>query len=414
MNIKKNITLTLFYFSLMLVFTKTSFSQGGSNYSILGFGDINQVVSASYEGLAGTAIAIPSSNSINIINPALISLVTDTRLQVGYNFNQNIVTTTNSNLWQNNGGVNGINALFALDTTAKVSVALGLIPASKVNYLVAKSFIVPYNNGELHGTSLYKGSGGLSSLYLALGANVVDNLYLGANIFGNFGSINYNNTISYLEDYTFTNTFNQQDYFSGFGYKFGLFYQFPFNFNIGAYYSNYGTIKVDRAKSYSSDLLNDTTFTESLNVNPPSSFGIGISYQTGKFLIGADWKVLNISNLNYGFSLDNKFKNSNEVSIGAVRFGNTMPGADYADRITYRFGAGYNALYYEIANTNINEINLSVGASFPIGYSGLLDVAAIFGQRGTTNNGLLNEYYSKLVIDFSIGEGWFHPYKREY
>jgi hypothetical protein len=50
----------------------------------------------------------------------------------------------------------------------------------------------------------------------------------------------------------------------------------------------------------------------------------------------------------------------------------------------------------------------------PFADNGLLDVALVFAKRGSTNNGLVGEYYGKLIVDISIGEYWFIPFKREY
>lgn len=400
--------------SLFPLFANNLLAQGGSNYSILGLGDINQVVTAGYESTSGTSIAMPSSYSINIVNPALVSFAENTRLQLGYRFNQNYERDDKSSLWQNNGGINGINIVFAFDTSRKIALALGMIPASKVNYLVSKNFIVPYNETEIHGTSSYKGSGGLSSIYLTLSSKIFQGLHLGGTIFGSFGPIDFTNEVTYDEIYNYSSYFNQKDYFTGLGYKLGLYYELPENLAIGAYFSDYGKLNVERTKTYGSDLVNDTSFTEKFSVNSPKSFGFGLSYLTGKFLIGADYKILNISNLNYGFSSDNKFKNSSEISFGLVRFGNPNKSADYGDRVTYKFGIGYSSLYYEIASTNINEMKLSFGMALPFSQTGILDLAFVLGQRGTTNNGLVSQYFGKMIIDFSIGEGWFRPFKREY
>ena len=59
-------------------------AQGGSNYSALGIGDLRTTVGGIYDGMAGTAIAMPTPYGINVVNPALVGLATTTRLQGGY------------------------------------------------------------------------------------------------------------------------------------------------------------------------------------------------------------------------------------------------------------------------------------------------------------------------------------------
>lgn len=404
----------LLFLIIFVVSAEFSFSQGGSNYSIFGLGDINSTISSGYEGMGGTSVAMPLSSTINLTNPALISCLTTTRLLTGYRFNQNFISSEKSSLFQNNGNINGLVIAFVFDSTQKISASLGLIPSTKVNFAISKDFETKYLDQTIKGTSTYNGTGGLSSFFFNFGSRITNGLYLGGTIYANFGSIIYSNEVTYPAAYTFSTYYDQEDYFSGLGYKFGVFYEFTESISVGAYYGDYGKLSVERYKRYSSELAKDTAFIENFDINPPKSFGFGISYKTGKFLLGTDYKHLIISDLNYSNSTFNKFRNGSEISFGGVRYGNPNRRADYLDRIDYRFGFTLNNLYYEVAAQNINEYKLSFGAGLPFAESGLLDIALILGKRGTTNNGLVNEYFGRLVIDFSIGETWFKPFKREY
>lgn len=405
----------IFVILLITLFSSLiSYGQGGSNYSIFGFGDVSNAISAGYEGLAGTSVAMPSNIAINFSNPALLSKIQSTRIQLGYRFNQNIISDVNSNLWQNNGGINAISMVFALDTSKEIAASFGLIPLTKVNYSIAKSFSQGTGDETVTGTSYYKGAGGLSAFYISASSKIFGGLHLGATLLGDFGSIFNSNTVYYDDKYSYATLSKQLDYFSGIGYKFGIYYELPLNINFGAYYQDFGKMKVKREISYSSDLLADTTFHSNLNINSPKIIGLGLSYQTGKFLMGADYRILDVSNLDYGTTQNTVFKNSNEISFGLVRLGNPWVNAPVLDRSSYKFGFSYSNLYYEVASQKINELKFSFGMGIPFSESGFLDGAFVFGKRGTTNNGLVNEYFGRLVIDISIGEGWFHPFKREY
>jgi len=389
-------------------------SQGGSNYSIFGLGDINSTISSGYEGVCGTSVALPLASTVNLTNPALISQLTTTRLVTGYRFNQNYIISGKSSLFQNNGYINGLVIAFVFDSSKKIAASLGLIPSTKVNFSIAKNFETQYLEQKITGQSTYNGSGGLSNFFLNFGSKTIGGISLGGTLFGNFGKILYSNDVTYPSSYTFATYYDQEDYFSGIGYKLGAFYEINNDFSIGAYYGDYGKLSLKRYKRYSSELTKDTAFVEEMEINPPRSFGLGFSYKTGKFIFGADYKLLMINDLNYSNSTFNKFKNGSEISIGAIRFGNPSRRADYLDQVDYRFGFAINNLYYEVLGQNVNEYKVSFGAGFPFAESGLLDVAIIFGNRGTTSNGLVSEYFGRLVIDFSIGETWFKPFKREY
>ncbi|MBU3680218.1 MAG: hypothetical protein FGM32_11565, partial [Candidatus Kapabacteria bacterium] len=56
------------------------FSQGGSNYSTVGLGDLRLSSGALYDGMAGTSIAMPNDHGNNTENPALLGISPFTRL----------------------------------------------------------------------------------------------------------------------------------------------------------------------------------------------------------------------------------------------------------------------------------------------------------------------------------------------
>jgi hypothetical protein len=280
--------------------------------------------------------------------------------------------------------------------------------------MISRKFEIEKNGETIKGSSLYRGSGGLSAFYGTFSSKLFSGVHLGASLFGNFGSIKYNSAVAYEDTYSYTNFFRQTDYFSGLGYKTGIYCELPYNLNFGAYYQNYGKLNIDREKSYSSELLEDSTFYSTLEVDSPASIGFGLSYSTGKFIIGADYKSMNVSKLNYGYSANNKFTNSAEYSLGLVRIGNYRVNAPIFDRSDYRFGVSYSNLYYEVFGKQIPDLKFSFGMGIPFANTGNIDASFILGNRGTTSNGLVNEVYGKMVIDISIGEGWFNPFKREY
>ncbi len=403
-------------FAILIIFI-TSFSvalsQGGSNYSIFGIGDFNNSISANYEAIAGTSIAIPSTYAMNSQNPALLSFLGTTRLQVGYRFAQSVSENNTSSLLQNNGGINAIFASFVFDTSRKIAASIGLTPTTKVNFLVSKTFQTIIDNQTVTGYSTYQGSGGISSLYFSLSGKVIDNLHIGGTIKKNFGNIKYTNNTDYPDVYTFTNYYETEDIFDGIGYNFGLYYNYK-NFSIGGFFSDLGELDVERTAFQGSDLIGDTSFSSNFTVNSAKFYGVGVSYSTGKFQIGADYKVSLMKDFNYTNSTLATFNDGNEISLGVIRYGNRNKRSPYFDQIDYKFGFAVNKMYYTVNDNPINEYKLTYGMGMPFADNGLLDLALVFAKRGSTSNGLVNEYYGKLIIDISIGEYWFIPFKREY
>jgi hypothetical protein len=406
-------------FIIILVLTALSATvgmkaQGGSNYTIFGIGDLYDNSSAGYVGLGGTCAAMPSETSINPLNPALWSTVTTTRLQAGYIFNQEIVNSNQQTVRQNNGKINGIKGLFCIDTSLGITVGFGLTPYTSVNYLIAKPFTVSKEGISIDGLETYEGTGGISQAYLGGSIRLFNSLALGVSAFAAFGNVG-NSVVTELYDVNSTATFTDQlDNYTGYGFRGGMYFNGIPNLGIGAYIENHQPYKVQRMIDFRSQLLGDSITGYNLGLTIPTLYGAGISYTIGKVLIGADYSIQDFSNLNYQSNPGTKFKQYKHWSLGVSRLGSKSPGSNVYDKTTYNIGAGYNELYYSILGKDMNEYFGSFGVQVPLIGTAMLDAAIQIGTRGTKDNGLLQEYFGRLVIDVSIGETWFKPFHREF
>jgi hypothetical protein len=392
-------------------------SQGGSNYSAIGLGAVNYQKTSAYESVGGTSIAFPFEKAINTVNPAMWSQNTNTRLMTGYKFNQHYNQSDAGNLFQNNGNISGINMLFSIDTASGTSFALGIVPYSRVKYYIGAPLEIDFDGDTINGESFYQGKGGLNRIYTGLSFGIIDGLYFGTEGYLNFGTLqNLNSTEIYGDASSFNSYVYRNDYLYNFGYKFGLYFDRIKNFGIGLFFENSTEFNLEREKSYFSLSPNtgDTIVTSSGNFNSPPAYGIGLSYKTGKFIIGADYSRQDFSDFTFNPGANSEFKNYSNFSVGVVRAGNKSYSADYLDKISYKFGISYTQQYYRIFGNDINELSFSFGMTLPQKGTGLIDVAFVFGQKGTKDNGLINEYYGRLGVDISIGETWFVPFKRRY
>jgi hypothetical protein len=397
------------------------FAQGGSNYSLWGIGDIYSNSSAYYEGLGTTLIAFPSENSINTTNPALWSKVSKTRLVAGYRFNQNYVKSDNNHLFQNNGQLDGVHMLFSVDTSLGISVGLAIHPYTSVNYLVSKEQEFIIDGNELETVTQYQGSGGITRALLGGSVKIIDEIAIGAFGFANFGFTNSYTEITAFGLQSYAASSEGYEYYSGSGFNIGLLITPIENLNIGAFYEGSSDIETECDITYYNysdpiykDVVPDTTIIGSSgSIAMPNSYGFGASYRTGKFIFGADASFQDFSNFEYRSGPSTKFVNSGKYSLGISRIGNRAYYAPYLDKITYNFGLGHKKLYYQVAGQDISETYFSVGFSFPIVGNALIDAGITFGSRGTTTAGLVQEYFGRLMIDISLGETWFVPFRRE-
>jgi hypothetical protein len=390
------------------------FSQGGSNYSIFGIGDIYFNSGSYYNGLGGTSLAVKSDRQINILNPALLAPLKTTRLQTGYLFNQNYISSDKSSLFQNNGKVNGLQAIFALDTANDIAVSLGISAFSNVNYYISNPISLIMDKVEYKGSSNYLGSGGLSLGHFGVSAKVIKGLYMGALATYKFGTISSSNTTYIYDQYAFYSTSQRINRISGAGLRGGLYYEPITDLAIGAYFDKSFSLTNDQEYRYGSELVNDTIIKSTSNLDLPTAIGFGASYRSNKFLFALDYITQDFTNFNFNKSSKFTYQPFNQISFGVSRIGNRAYSADFLDRISYNFGIGYKNQYYQVGTNKINDYYFSFGMEMPIVGNALLNTSFVFGQRGLLDNGLVKENYGRFIVDFSIGETWFKPFIREY
>lgn len=402
------------YILLIIIITFSSSSlllgQGGSNYSIFGIGDIYQTTGAFYESLAGTATAIENDHAINLKNPALWSFIKSTRLQAGFKFNHHSNVREDYFNAQTNSKVDGVLSIFNIDTTSGISLSLGFYPYSSINYLISSPVKVTVDSSVINGETRYAGQGGLSIAYFGGAVKIFDKLSFGASVYAILGSSQQLIQTDIYQNNAFTSADKKTDNYLGLGLRGGLYFK-PFEyFSIGAFFENNQFVNVDRTTIFSSYLLGDTTYKNSFSLNLPNSYGIGIAFRTGRFLIGADYSYQNFENFCYQKSPSARFKELSAISLGISRLGSKLTGSDFADRISYNFGLGYKQLYYNVQGIDINEIYTSFGVEIPLVGRSYVDASYTFGVRGTKENSLIKEFFGRLTIDISIGEIWFKPF----
>jgi hypothetical protein len=76
--------------------------------------------------------------------------------------------------------------------------------------------------------------------------------------------------------------------------------------------------------------------------------------------------------------------------------------------VSYRAGVSYKQTYLKFDNQQINDYGITFGVGLPIYRSNsTINVAVEFGRRGTTNNNLVLENYTKLNMSVNLYDLWF-------
>jgi len=388
-------------------------AQGGSNYSAIGFGDLRRSVGALYDGMAGTSIAMPSDHGINVVNPALLGMSPFTRLQAGYRFNQHLVTDENGSTKQNNGEIDGLLVLFAVDTTHGFGISFGVLPYSSVNYLVKREFSTDVDGTLLTGRSQQSGTGGTSSIQLGASARL-GNLYAGVSVQSLFGVITLADDIftnGLREHVRSTTSFDTR----GLLFKGGVYYKATNALSIGGYISGGPTGSLNSVYRATAT-LNGSAYYDSILVQKsstqlPITVGIGASLRNGRSMYGLDLEWSDYSQVDVNPRADATYQRSLRAT-----FGYNLPAAHYApsfwERWGFRAGLGYQRDYFAFKGADLNEYFGSVGVDFPLGQSATVDAAVQAGYRGPSGAGLY-EYIVRVTMTVSIGETWFKPFVRE-
>ena len=407
--------------SLLVIFILSShigLSQGGANYTIYGLGEIIPAQGAIYNALGGAQVATPQKKGINVKNPAMWSYNVDTRIQLGYGFNQSLSSQEHSSgtedLYQNFGGLEGIFAVFSIDTSLGLSAGLGLGSYSNVNYFFSDPIQIEKDGLQVTGKTLYEGSGGLSQFYFGGSVEIIDRVSFGATIGAIFGSNIQESTTILNEENSFRTNTTEKNNFKATLIRTGLAFEPVDNLILGTSLELVQSAKADKNTTYNenfqSDIVKDTT--NHFELDPRISFGA--SYRTGKFLITGDYTMQDFKNFDYNHTINTTYNEYSHLGFGVERAGNTSRSADYLDKITYRLGFSMQNYYFDVNNEELTETAFSFGGSLPLTSKAKMDVSFVLGTRGTTDNGLIKEQFGRMVINLSIGETWFKPFKREF
>lgn len=395
------------------MFPIVAFAQGGSNYSSIGLGDIRRSVGALYDGMAGTSIAMPSDHGINTVNPALLGMSTYTRLQVGYRFNQHLITDANGSLKQNNGEIDGLMVLFAIDTAHGFGISFGLLPYSSVNYLVSRQFSNDIDGTILTGRSNQSGVGGTSSVQLGVSGRI-GNLYGGVSMQSLLGVITLADDIYVSGIREQVRTSSSYDV-RGLLFRAGMYYKATNSLSIGGFISG-GPSGTLITGSRATAVLAGSPYYDSVlivrsSTGLPLGLGLGASIRDGRSMYGIDLEWTDHSRVTVNPRSDATFQRSLRATIGY-----NLPAAHYAptfwERWGFRAGIGYQRDYFSFKGADLNEYFGSAGFDFPLGQSATVDVALQAGYRAPSSTGL-NEYIIRLTATFSIGEIWFRPFAHE-
>lgn len=393
----------------MAVLASIGWAQGGSNYSVIGVGDVRPSVGAFYDGAASLAVALPSEHAISTVNPALWSFARGTFLQGGYRFHQQRITGNAGTRAQNNGKVEGVLLVFAPDTARGWSASLGFYPLSSVNAAVSLPLGIHAAEDTLSGHYTVVSSGGISVFHLGLAVRPLPVLGLGAALRYHFGLFRTDRIVALYDQWSAPDTLSITDWLTGIGFVLGAWYRPAPGWLIGVAFSTPARIATQQEWRYSfGHTYGDTTLARQLSWQLPALIAAGVSYQRGRTAVAVEFGFSDFSQLGYRQALQAVFQPLYRLSASVLRIARSS-GRTYWEQLGLAAGVSWQRLYYRVNGHSIAEMAAALGVGFPLGRSALFEVACQTGIRGRAASHLVREWFGRFTFSLSLRDQWFIP-----
>lgn len=413
-------------------------SSDGTLYSRFGIGTLESFASSQIQGMGGGGVAMPSLRYTNFANPATWSSSVLTRFSGGVMYQGLTATDVSGNSSQlTSGQLNAIHFSFPL-LTNKLGVGLAFEPYSRVSYRVPETGVLLLPEASAADTVgytvSYEGSGGLQVFKGGLGYRVSSRLSVGAGVDVLFGILENSRRTTFDLDavgagYAPT-TVSTSTRLIGVSGTVGALLTLPNVLReadalaVGATFTLPTHLTGDRVRTLGENLDRDTLGTKvDGSLDLPLSAGLGLAYQPSSrwtFLVDGryePWSDFSSTFTLPGYDPDadaTGFKNRLRASAGVE----LVPAGDdftesYFQRTAYRLGFYYDGSYLSLdPGAELRTLALTGGVSLPTLLPGTrLDLNLEVGRRGTTDAGLVQETFYRILVNVNIGERWFEERK---
>ncbi len=425
----------------LLFFSGAMTAQNGvtSPYSRYGFGLLSDQSTTANKGMGGISYGLRGQSMVNVGNPASYSGIDS----LTYLFDAG-VTLQNTNYDNGTLKMNVKNS--SLDYLAmqfrafrNVGMTAGFIPYSKINYSFSSSSTVREDeDGSVISSVANSGSGGLSQAFVGVGAKVVDNLSVGANLSYLWGDVDHTITNSYSGatawSYTRSYTSEIKTYKLDLGLQYTMELSKKRSLTLGLTYSLGHHVDADAYRvQYTSDTSTSSTQIINQRIDTignayqlPHTFGIGAAYVYDKrFTVGLDYTYQKWAGVKYPYfkgsgettaeEMDGwEFRDVHKLAVG-MEYIPSFTARSIFKRMRYRLGGYYSNPYIKVKGTGFSEFGVGGAVVVPIFNShssraSYLSVSAEY-VNVSPKSGLIKENYLKLGVGLTFGQIWFYKWK---
>ena len=410
---------------LFIVFTLQSvLGQENSPYSRYGVGNLKPTENVSNRGMGGVAVADDNPVQANPSNPATYANLKMTCYQVG--LEGSWLTVRNANGSYKNGTSNLAYVNIGLPVAKNAGISFGLIPQTRSRYNLQKYSVLP--GIDSNALSTYYGGGGLQKVYLGF-AYKYQQVAIGLNTGYNFGNLINATTTEFTDSLDINSTnFSNRTTLGGFFWQLGLHYTHKISEELslkgGITYTGSQSLnakKESRWESFKYDITDpfyqvDSTIDAKGKVKLPAIASLGLMLSQGDF-----WQVgLDFQTSDWGtytsYGQPDSFGSSYMLRVGGGITPDINAVNNYWKRVTFRAGFYTGQDIIRLNGTSLKRTAATVGIGYPLRRTnnsiGQINATLEFGRRGTLNNGLVREGFTRFSFGFTFNDKWF--IKRRY
>ncbi|WP_353721313.1 hypothetical protein [Dyadobacter sp. 676] len=346
--------------------------------------------------MGGSGVSSGGGFQVNNLNPALWVRNRFTTLDVGLIGQYKSIAS--GNLRQGNAGGNLAYLSLSFPITTKWVIGGSLKPYSFVDY--ENTFTRSVAGSPAVAAYTVSGKGGVNKASLVNSFQIGRYVSLGLESSYFFGNIRRSSDVllfvdgvpaDYMVSLNERNTYSDVAFRAGGTVKIPIRKENKMNLNLGGTYSFSTSLNATKTTSFE---LTQGSFPvvdpDTLENNLSGSMQVPEQYQVGASL---EWPFKMIISLDYSHQTWSKYRgfgnvNENLKDVNRLHFGmEYLPrftSLNYFDLVRYRIGFSTGNTPYVLGKTKINDTNISLGFTFPMGrgYSNFLSVALVGGATG--------------------------------
>jgi hypothetical protein len=415
-NMKFNL---LKYLLLFILLNNISVSQQTSTYTRYGLGDIYYSYSARTLSMGHSGTALISRDYLDILNPASWSYISRARFELSFSFDELRLSNSAESKYYGDGFFKGVTFAFPLSEVNRITLAIGLLPYSRINYEVAENFA-----DELTGnyTTTYTGKGGLSKVFVGTTFQLPKEFLIGATLEYYFGNIKYKSNLKFDNITYFPAEYELNYAPKGFGTTIGIITPDMSglldmgsisNFRLGISTNLIGNLNTDTSFVSRSSSIIDSISSGKTKIYVPMRLNAGMHitfvnvYNLMLDYVYQPWTQFRFNKLGQP-----NLSDVHRISLGFEYRPQSVPGISFLEQIMLRAGLSYELSQYKIYGEELNQYSFFGGFALPLSAENTIDFAIEYSVRGTTEKNLLEEKFIRFNLGLSFGDIWFIRYEK--